>query len=92
MTPKRAESIAISALSWMASQDDIIGGFLGSAGADADDLRQRAQEPEFLGFVLDYLMTQDEFVLDFADQNRMDPAEVAHARMALPGGATPNWT
>ena len=87
-----AETIALRALAFIASDEDAMGGFLGRCGADIETVRTRAKDPEFLGFVLDHLMTEDESVIAFASAEGLDPTQVVEARAALPGGDTPNWT
>lgn len=86
------ETLALRALGFIASDDEAIGGFLGAYGADLDTVRARAKDPEFLGFVLDYLLSEDQSVIAFAEAERIDPMDVMRARAALPGGDTPNWT
>ena len=49
-------------------------------------------DPEFLGFVLDYLLQSDALVLAFAQDASLPPERVARARAALPGGYAPDWT
>ncbi len=87
-----AETIALRALAFIASDEDAMGGFLGRCGADIETVRTRAKDPEFLGFVLDHLMTEDESVIAFASAEGLDPTQVVEARAALPGGDTPDWT
>ena len=87
-----AETIALRALAFIASDEEAMGGFLGRCGADMETVRNRAKDPEFLGFVLDHLMTEDESVIAFASAEGLDPTQVVEARAALPGGDTPNWT
>lgn len=87
-----AETIALRALTFIASDEDAMGGFLGRCGADIDTVRKRAKDPEFLGFVLDHLMMEDESVIAFASAEGIDPTQVVEARAALPGGDTPHWT
>ena len=87
-----AETIALRALAFIASDEEAMGGFLGLCGADIETVRSRAKDPEFLGFVLDHLMTEDEAVIAFASAEGLDPTQVVEARAALPGGDTPNWT
>ena len=86
------EIIALRALAFIASDEDTMGGFLGRCGADIETVRTRAKDPEFLGFVLDHLMAEDESVIAFASAEGLDPTQVVEARAALPGGDTPNWT
>lgn len=87
-----AEALALRALAFLATDPEAMGGFLGQCGADIETVRTRAKDPEFLGFVLDHLMTDDEAVIAFAQGEDIDPMSVMQARAALPGGDTPNWT
>lgn len=94
MVPSRetAEEMAIEVLGWMAARDDLMWAFLDASGTDAEGLRARLQDAEFLGFLLDFLMTSDDMVKEFARDTRRDPASLMAARAALPGGDMPNWT
>lgn len=92
MKVPQAEELAIQALTWMAGDPEIIGGFMGTAGADTSDLASRANDPDFLGFVLDYLLTSDEMVMNFASWSNCAPDAPMKARALLPGGDLPNWT
>ena len=85
-------ALARAALLWLAADPERIGGFLGSSGLDPAALRARARDPAMLGFVLDYLLAEDAWVLSFADETGHRPQAVAEARTALPGGDTPHWT
>jgi len=87
-----AETIGLRVLTFLASDPEAMGGFLGRSGADIETVRNRANDPEFLGFVLDHLMMEDEAVLAFAAAEGIDPMQVMQARAALPGGDTPDWT
>lgn len=86
-----AETLAIQALSWLASDEEILGQFLNVTGAAPGDLRTRAVEPEFLGFVLDFIMKDDATILGFCNSSGTSTDAVQHARIAL-GGGLPNWT
>ena len=87
-----AETVALKALGWLASQEDMLGGFLGTSGLAPDELRQRAGEPEFLGSVLDYILTDDAWVMAFCDENDLACDVPLAARRALPGGQETSWT
>ncbi len=88
----RAEVLALQALGWLASQDDLLATFLGASGAAIDDLRDRATDPAFLGAVLDFVLMDDAWVLGFADHAQIAPLMVLRARAGLPGGDMPHWT
>lgn len=92
MTPERAEQIAILALGWLASNEELLPVFLGASGAMADDLRGQAENPAFLGSVLDFLTMDDEWVVSFCDANTLKYEEPLRARYSLPGAEQVNWT
>lgn len=92
MTPDAAEKVAVTALVWIAERDELASSFLGASGASAGDLRERATDPEFLGFVLDFLLGDEDALLTFCDDAVMSPDTPMRARVALPGGDLPNWT
>jgi len=92
MTPDAAEAVAIKALVWIAERDELASSFLGASGAAADELRSRAADPEFLGFVLDFLLSDEEALLGFCEDVAIKPDTPMRARAALPGGDMPNWT
>ena len=92
LTRDSAELLAIEALSWLIGNDDLLPVFLGSTGASADDVRQRAQDPEFLGAVLDFLLMDDAWIQAFCAENSYELDFPIRARAALPGGAHVNWT
>ncbi len=87
-----ATVIGLQALSFIAGDEDMFGSLLNQAGTDAADIRARAGDPVFLGFVLDFLLQDDAAVIAFAGAQQMPPENVAMARRALPGGDTPEWT
>ncbi len=87
-----AERIGALAFAWLAGDPERLGRFLGQTGAAVEDIGGLAASPEFLGFVLDFLMTDDEMVAGFAAAEGLDPAEVATARALLPGGDAPHWS
>jgi hypothetical protein len=92
LTQESAELLAIEALSWLVTNDELLPIFLNSTGADASDLRARAQDPEFLGAVLDFLLMDDSWISAFCENNGYNTDFPLRARAALPGGAEANWT
>jgi hypothetical protein len=92
MARPEAEALAVRALVWMAGDVDLVGRFLAATGAGPADLRARAAEPEFLGFVLDFLLADEAALVAFALAENIRPELPMRARAALPGGELPNWT
>jgi hypothetical protein len=92
LSPEAAELLGLQALGWIAGQPELAGRLLAAAGASPDDLRDRAGDPEFLGFVLDFLLGDEAALLAFAADAGVAPDRPLRARVALPGGALPHWT
>lgn len=92
MTPERAEHIAISALTWLVSKEDLLSLFLGSSGANAEDIVAQAENPAFLGSVLDFVTMDDAWIIEFCDANVVKYKEPLMARYSLPGAEVVHWT
>lgn len=92
MKQESAETLALRALGWIASDDDLLGRFLGASGASPGDLVAGASDPRFLGAVLDFVLTDDSLVIGFCDDAGYPYAAPLAARAALPGGEVTHWT
>ncbi len=92
ITADGAETVALKALAWLAGNDELLPVFLGATGACEADLRAQAAEPAFLGSVLDFLMMDDAWVMQFCDSEGLAYEIPMQARMSLPGGEQVNWT
>lgn len=92
MESNRAEMIALQALGWLAANDDLWPTFLGSTGAAAEDVRDRAADPAFLASVLEFLTMNDEWVVAFCDTANIAYDMPLRARYALPGAEKVEWT
>lgn len=92
MTREGAETLAAEALAWIAGQEDLLGVFLGATGASPADLRGRADTPEFLASVLDFLLMDDAWVIGFCRASGRGFTDPGAARAALPGGDSVHWT
>jgi hypothetical protein len=83
-----AAQTAIEALGWLAADDDRLERFLAVSGLGPQNLRQAAAEPGFLAAVLDYLVSHEALLVDFARDSARRPEEVARAHGALRGPET----
>lgn len=92
ISPERAAALAQEALLFIAEREDALGAFLGGAGLSVSELRDRAADPEFLGFALDFLLGDEALLLAFAETAQISPELPMRARAALPGGDAPHWT
>jgi Protein of unknown function (DUF3572) len=80
-----ARSLAVSALAFIAADSDRLSRFLSLTGLGPDNLRTAAADPAFLGSVLDYLVGDEEILVDFAADAGLKPEAVARAQAALGG-------
>ena len=92
ISAESAETLALKVLGWLVGNEELLPVFLGATGATTDDLRERAGEPEFLSSVLDFLMLDDSWVVDFCDANAVPYDLPGQARMQLSGGLDVHWT
>lgn len=92
ITRESAETVALQGLAWLAGNEELLPVFMGATGVSEDDLREQAQDPVFLGSVLDFLLMDDAWIVAFCEAQAIDPQLPMQARAALPGGEQVNWT
>ncbi len=92
MQQETAEIVALRALAWLAGDEDLLPAFMAATGSAPGDLRARAQDPDFLGSVLDFILQDDRSVIACAGALALPPEALAAARRALPGGEPVHWT
>jgi hypothetical protein len=92
LTRNTAEIVALQALGWLVGNEDLLPVFMGATGAAEGDLRGAAQDPVFLGSVLDFILMDDAWVIGFCDAAGLPYTRLMEARQALPGGDTVHWT
>jgi len=81
-----AESLAIQALNFLATEPARLERFLALSGLEAQSIRAAAAEPGFLAGVLAHLGEDERLLLAFAAEAAVTPAEVDRARRVLAGG------
>lgn len=89
IAPVDAEVVAIRALGFIAGEPALFERFLALTGLGAEDIGDRAGDPEFLGAVLDFLLGDERLVIAFAEASDLAPEVPMAARRKLPG-ATPD--
>ncbi|WP_295810045.1 DUF3572 domain-containing protein [uncultured Nitratireductor sp.] len=86
MQREEAESIAVSALAFIASDDRLLPRFLSLTGIEANQIRTAAAEPGFLTGVLQFILAHEPTLLRFSEESGLAPERVARAPAALPHG------
>lgn len=92
MTPEFAETLALKALAWLATHDELAPVFMGASGVSADDMRAGASDPAFLASVLEFVTMDDAWVIAFCDAHGLEYTAPLQARYALPGAEQVHWT
>lgn len=92
MNTDEARALATEALLWLATQPEELDHFMAATGNDLAAIRAGASKSEFLGFVLDFLLSSEALARDFCTAQQLGPERLASARAALPGGSVPDWT
>ena len=88
----QAEVLALKCLAWLVSNEELLPVFLGSTGASEAELRDGASDPVFLGAVLDFVLMNDAWVMEFCESQGLRGEAVMRARQSLPGGEQAEWT
>ena len=98
MRREDAESLAISALSHIAGDEERLQRFLAVTGLDPANLRSEAanlrSEAANLGFmsgILDYVCSDEALLIGFAAEHRLPPERVAMAQQLLAGPSGGEW-
>jgi hypothetical protein len=80
-----AETIAAQALGFIARDNARLGRFLAESGLGPETIRRAAADPAFLPAVLDFILSHEADLLDFAAHLGIEPKHVGAARRLLPG-------
>jgi hypothetical protein len=86
MNPDQAATIALKGLAYLVNSRAELDRFLNMSGADHGTLRERADEPEFLAALLDFMLANEQVLVDFCSDSQTDVRAVHMARHALSGG------
>jgi hypothetical protein len=77
--------MAIETLAWLAADERRLERFLSLSGLGPQNLRKAAADPRFLTAILDYLVSNEALLVDFAGNSGHRPEDVARAHAALGG-------
>lgn len=77
------QRLAIDALAFIASHEDLTQRFLEFTGLEAGQLRAEAENPAFLVGVLDFILANEKDVIDFASVVAIEPRQIGVRRNAL---------
>lgn len=78
-----AESLAVGALAFLASEPESLNRFLRLTGLGPDNLRSAAAAPGFFVGLLDYFLADETLLMDYARDAGVAPEAIARARATL---------
>jgi hypothetical protein len=81
------ETLAIQAVAYLLTDDDTRQGFLNATGLEEEAMRAGLENRGFLAGVLEYLLSREDLLLDFCEQNDIPPELPARARQTLAADA-----
>lgn len=84
-----AQSVAISALAFIAKDLTRFGRFIALTGLSRDDFAGLVHNPNFQVAVLDHMLGDESLLLVFASENGVAPSDVAPARDFLIADCAP---
>ncbi len=84
-SPDTGMSIAVAALAFFAADRERLERFLWATGLGPNNLREAAAAPGFHASVLDYLLSDEPLLLAFAEDEGLDPDQIARAAEVLSG-------
>ena len=92
MTIEEAEIYALKATDWLILKQDLLEVFMGSTGVSEITIKSEFHDQVFLAAVLDFLLLDDNWVIDVCQAIGLEPEAMAVVRQLLPGGEKVNWT
>ncbi len=92
MTSTEAETLALQALGWLATREDLLAGFMAASGASPQHFGRSIEDPAFLVSILDFVTASDSVVTAFCDAVGLDYQLPIAARRYLSGRSETNWT
>jgi hypothetical protein len=80
-----AETMALTALSWLLEDPDRAGRFCAATGLGGADLARYVGDAAFLGGVLDFILEDERLLVELASASDTPPEAFSAARQRLPG-------
>ena len=83
ITRDEAEAIALLALSYITTHEEVLGRFLSMSGLEPGTIRHAAASPGFLAAILDYVASDEPLLLALAKEMDARPERIMEAHRTL---------
>jgi Protein of unknown function (DUF3572) len=84
-TTSDSNVIALQLMAFIASNEERLERFSALSGIGPFEMQAGAQDPVFLGFMLDYALQDEALILEFAQNHEISPQTLVNARRNFPG-------
>ncbi|TNE56868.1 MAG: DUF3572 family protein [Alphaproteobacteria bacterium] len=91
MNQEQAQIIALQVLAYVAGEEAEREAFLAQSGLSPDELKASATDSQFLGAVMDFLLSDEARLLACCQSCEWPPELPARARLELPGATAGIW-
>jgi Protein of unknown function (DUF3572) len=91
MKQEQSEILALQALTFIASDDKMLGWLITETGVSPADLGHADDPNEILAGVLDFLLAHEEILMAFCENNNINPSDPGRARRFLPGATMEDY-
>jgi Protein of unknown function (DUF3572) len=81
-----AKTLALEAFTYLVKEEERLFSFVHSSGIEVNDIRKLVNERGFLAAVLDYYLSDENFLLEYCNSQNVKPASVQRAAHLLGGG------
>lgn len=89
MDQNKADIIALNGLTYIAENEDCLAGYLNLSGTSLEQLKQRISNPEtmpsILASIFDYFLQNENYLIEFSNDQNIDPKDIQKARRFFPG-------
>ncbi len=92
MNEEQAKVVALRALTYLVSEEDVLQRFMDLSGVDPADLRARADDSAMLAGVLDFFLGFEPQLLEMCEATDLPSEAPAQARRCLSGGQQEEWS
>ena len=82
---EHAETIALQAVHFILTDDEMRQNFIDVTGILPTDFESVLKDPEFLGGVIDFLLANENKLIEFCSKNKIAPEEPSRIRGLFPG-------
>lgn len=91
MIDETAEIIALKAISFVVTNDDLRDRFIALSGMDEAEIKIAVNDRVFLINILEFLVNHEPDLIAFAEEENMPPESVTRAWRVLGGGTGQDW-